>query len=218
MRVVAAAPRFAFALARIVPQEGANLLGTCFGVGGNRLVTAAHVVGGSDQNLVVVVPRNNELTDYQDTTITQINSGSAQIERIDPVRDVCILTVKWVPGYFPLDAADSVGIGDQVVTLGFPHADAGRLVLTQQVAQVGARVLVGASGLKLKHMILNLQARPGQSGGPVINPENGKVVAMLVGGFKPVGGGGINLGGIDPWTLHQTTHAISAEYISEVLR
>jgi hypothetical protein len=37
---------------------------------------------------------------------------------------------------------------------------------------------------------------------------------MVVGSYAPNGGGGILLGDVDPATLHQTTHAISAEYVA----
>jgi hypothetical protein len=41
---------------------------------------------------------------------------------------------------------------------------------------------------------------------------------MITGGYSPTGAaGGIIIGGIDPQTLHQTTHAVSAEYIKGLL-
>jgi hypothetical protein len=42
-------------------------------------------------------------------------------------------------------------------------------------------------------------------------------VALLIGSYAPGGGGMVSLGGVDPHTLHQTTHAISAEYAKELL-
>jgi hypothetical protein len=40
---------------------------------------------------------------------------------------------------------------------------------------------------------------------------------MITGGYAPAGGGGVIVAGIDPQTLHQTTHAVSAEYILGLL-
>jgi glycine cleavage system aminomethyltransferase T len=65
-------------------------------------------------------------------------------------------------------------------------------------------------------IILNVQARPGQSGSPVLLSDGRTIAAMIIGSYAPRAGGGISLGGVDPHTLHQTTHAISAEYIREL--
>lgn len=44
------------------------------------------------------------------------------------------------------------------------------------------------------------------------------LVAMIIGSYAPNSGGSISLGGVDPHTLHQTTHAVSAEYILQMLQ
>lgn len=64
---------------------------------------------------------------------------------------------------------------------------------------------------------MNIQARPGQSGGPVIRKSDNTIIAILIGAYVPTIGGGIDLGGIDPQTLHQTTHAVSTEYMERML-
>ena len=50
-------------------------------------------------------------------------------------------------------------------------------------------------------------------------PSDGmrRVVGVLAGSYARTGGGQISLGGIDPASLHQTTHAVSAEYLREML-
>jgi hypothetical protein len=90
--------------------------------------------------------------------------------------------------------------------------------LTQQRSHVGARIILGSQGIKTKHIVLNVQAKPGQSGSPVFSEDAKVVVAMVLGSYAPGGSSGISLGGIDPQTLHQTTHALSAEYISGLLK
>jgi hypothetical protein len=90
--------------------------------------------------------------------------------------------------------------------------------LTEQRSSVGARIILGSQGIKTKHLVLNVQARPGQSGSPVFSDDGKLLVAMVIGSYAPGGGGGVIVGGIDPQTLHQTTHAISAEYITEILK
>ncbi len=205
-------------------QSGGSImpLGTCFAVGSRKFATAAHVVGPSDDRLLAIVGRANSLSDYQDTTDTSVNGTYLRIAQYSPLHDIAIL--EFVdPGHsmifnYGLAGTDQLLVGTPVVSLGYPHADHGRLVLTQQASMVGARVLLGVGGAKVKHAVLNTQTRPGQSGGPVFTADGRRVCAMVTGGYTPTGTqGSISLGGIDPQTLHQTTHVVSAEYIAELL-
>jgi len=196
-----------------------TLLGTAFAVAPSKVATAFHVVGADDKNLVLIRPKVASLLDYQDTSDTNVNFIELSLSAADPIRDLCVLDVKGAQISFShtIGSADLVPTGKPVVTLGFPHANFGRMVLTQQLAHVGARVLIESSGQKSKHIVLNTQAREGQSGGPVLDASMTTVVAVLLGSYAPSGGGGISLGGVDPATLHQTTHAISAEYLGAMI-
>lgn len=208
---------FIVAIGRQTP-EGVRLLGTGFGIQANRIATAAHVVGPSDSALVAILPPIGAPAGYQDTTNTEVRQSPLTIVAFDAVRDIAIveLTGLEISGKLELKSTDSVSPGSPVVTHGYPHADTGRLVLTQHAALVGAKILLGNSAIKTKHIVLNIQTRPGQSGSPVFS--EGAVCAMVVGAYRPEAPGGINLGGIDPATLHQTTHAVSAEYIQEMIK
>jgi len=208
-----------YALGRVQPG-GLNLLGTGFAVTDRLIATAYHVVGADDRELALVVPKVQSLADYQDTSDTSIQMLSLRLAAADPVRDLCLLEL-------PSDASISVGLqlgstdeappGTGVVAFGFPHAPSGRMVLTQHITHVGARVLIAAESERCKHLVLNTQAREGQSGGPVLLAGSNRIVAVLLGSYAPGGGGQISLGGLDPATLHQTTHAISAEYLEPML-
>ncbi len=207
-----------------IGRQGASaltLLGTAFAVGPRKIATAFHVIGANDDGLAIVVPRFPNMLAYQDTSDTRVSSLPVRIVAADPLRDLCVLELAapdaQISVSYGLSGTDAVPPGEPVVTLGFPHANFGRMVLTQQVAHVGARVLIENSGQKSKHIVLNTQARDGQSGGPVFDAGLGSVVAVLIGSYAPGGGGGISLGGVDPATLHQTTHAISAEYLGAML-
>lgn len=207
-----------YALGRVEPS-GLNLLGTAFAVAPNRVATAFHVVGGDDRNLAMVAPKVASLTDYQDTSDLSVQLIALRMTAADPVRDLCVLEIDsgTITFSHTISGTDAVPPGSPVVTFGFPHANFGRMVLTQHAARVGARVLIQSQGIKNKHIVLNTQAREGQSGGPVFDGTLTAIVAVLVGSYAPGGGGGISLGGVDPATLHQTTHAISAEYLREML-
>jgi len=222
--------KFVLPIARKTADGLVNLLGTSFVVGPNKFATAGHVTGPSDAGLVVIVNRVNSLNDYQDTTDKSLLCLDVKLTAYDPIRDVSLVEVAngCEPSLFPdnldsafpynLDSADNVSSGALVVCLGFPHIDTGRLVLTQQASMVGARVLLGNNGVKTKHIVLNNQTRPGQSGGPVFSSDGTKVHAMIIGEYVPPGAKArISLGGVDPHTLHQTTHAVSAEYIRAMI-
>jgi len=210
------APQFVLTVGRTSP-EGLKLLGSAFFVAPGKLATTKHVTGADQTNLVLVFPRNDTLLTYEDTSNTQVRFIPTKITAVDPLRDICILEISTGAPRYHITGTDDVAPGDPVVTFGFPHSDTGRLVLTLQNADVGARILIDAAGIKSKHIVMNTQARPGQSGGPVFTADASRVVAMVIGSYAPGGGGGISLGGIDPATLHQTTHAISAEYIKGML-
>lgn len=211
-----------YTLGRRLAGGAITPLGTCFAVTNRRFATAAHVVGPSDENLVAIIPRFGSFGDYQDTTDQNVSAIVLKMVVYSPFNDIAILefsdsSSEMRFGY-SLAGTDMLLPGTPVISLGYPHADHGRLVLTQQSSMVGARVILGANGLKFKHAVLNTQTRPGQSGGPVFTSDGKYICAMVTGGYSPSGAGGsISLGGIDPQTLHQTTHAVSAEYIKELL-
>ncbi|MBM9465402.1 trypsin-like peptidase domain-containing protein [Aeromicrobium sp. YIM 150415] len=199
---------------------GIEPLGTAFAVGPRKLATAFHVTGARDDGLVIIMPRFKSIAEYQDTTDQQVRMLTVTIAAANPVRDLCVLELPenaTLQFSYSLAGADLVPPGASIVTLGFPHLNFGRMILTQQRAHVGARVLIANESVKSKHIVLNTQAREGQSGGPVFDASMTQIVAVLIGSYAPGGGGGISLGGVDPATLHQTTHAISAEYVSEML-
>jgi hypothetical protein len=194
---------------------GIQLLGTAFAL--NRhgfFATSYHVVGQSDKDLVLCFKTSLFDGEYQDSSDLSVRTFPAQISAVDTIYDLVILKSGLrLEAEVNIVGADAAPVGTMISTFGFPHADHGRLVLTRQDTEVGARVLISSSGIKAKHLILNIQARPGQSGSPIFHKSTGGLVGVLTGSYAPRGGSGISLGGVDPYTLHQTTHAISAEYL-----
>ena len=206
-------------IGRVTPS-GINLLGTAFVIHKpGILATAAHVVDNDDSNLVIILNQVKSIQGYQDTHLKEIQCIPAKIVAINPIADVCLLSIEdTIFSKLKIDSTDSVHVGEKISLFGYPHSDHGRMVLTQQDTSVGAKILIESSGIKIKSIILNIQSRPGQSGSPIILPEKNVVVGMLIGSYAPANSGGIIIGGIDPQTLHQTTHAVSAHYIEEMLK
>lgn len=202
-----------------ITTSGINLLGTAFFINQSGLLaTAAHVVGNDDSNLVVIMNQIRSIQDYQDTSIEQVQCIPAKIREINPIADVCILEAPaTVHTTFALGSTDAIQVGEEIVLFGYPHSDHGRMVLTQQNTSVGSKILIKSNGIKIKNIVLNIQSRPGQSGSPIVIPENRILAGILIGSYAPKNSSGISVGGIDPQTLHQTTHAVSMEYIKEML-
>lgn len=206
-----------FALGRNGPA-GVQLSGTAFALNKpGYFATASHVVGTDDTGLVIAFKDLLSLSDYQDTGDNAINTIPVKLHAVDAFHDLAVLKADIdLVANITIGGADEVPVGTATSSFGFPHGDHGRMVLTQQDAEIGARILIASGGIKAKHFVLNTQARPGQSGSPVLRRSDGLVVGILVGSYAPGGGGGISLGGVDPHTLHQTTHAVSAEYLSRM--
>ncbi|MFJ9481696.1 serine protease [Streptomyces mirabilis] len=208
------------ALGRVGAGQG-SLLGSCFPISSRHLATAMHVVGPSDRNLVALAPMVSGPNDYQDTTQTNFDFFNVKIVAANPLRDVCILEA--VGGSaalinYTLTDTDTVSAGSEVQVYGYPHMDFGRRIVTLQHAHIGAKVLIPNNGVKSKHVVINAHMRPGQSGGPVFDVATNSVCAMVTGSYVPDTVGGMTISGVDPTTLHQTSHAISAEYIREMMQ
>lgn len=210
--------KFVYTVGRIIPT-GIQLLGTCFLLNKPGIfVTAAHVTNNDDNNLVVALNPNTNMLTYQDTSDTKVVYIKVNIEKIDPIHDICLLkSEKDIFSNICIGSTDDIMVSERLGIIGYPHCTQGRNVLTYQETTVGAKILIESSYVKSKHLVLNIQTRPGQSGSPVFRETNSKLVAMVIGSYAPYSQGTISLGGVDPHTLHQTTHAVSTEYILKML-
>lgn len=211
------APQKIFALGRLDVGGKIIPLGTAFLLDKTNLVaTAAHVVGRSDDGLVMVLNPTYSIHEYQTAERTSLKYFRVKIVAHNPIHDLAVLSVQtWKSSNWNLrvGSADSVTVGSDVVTFGYPHLNMGRSVLTRHQASVGAKVLLSSMGGSVKSLILNLLTRPGQSGSPVFRMASDEVVGVLTGAYRPSVNGSINVDGADLSALHQTTHVVSAEYL-----
>lgn len=198
-----------------------EMLGTGFMVAnGKYVVTARHVVGDADDNLVIILPSVRSFDEYQDTSINECSFANIRIKHSDPFRDLVLLEfptpISSTPIPTPsLGSTDNIHVGEEIYILGFPHCVEGRRVLTMQNALIGSKILLNSSGIKSKYCVINTQTRPGQSGSMIYSKSQNKIIGILIGAFSS--NSGISLGGINPRELHQTTQCISAEYISKMI-
>lgn len=204
---------------RITPQ-GVNMLGTGFIISPNGLIaTTAHNVSGENKGLVILAPHITNINEYQDMSDLSCKPIPVEITEIDPIKDLAILHAPITfTGTIPLIGSfDNDTVGNDVGIFGFPHCVQGRRALTFQKAEIGAKILLSSNGISSKHAVINIQARPGQSGSLIFSVKNQCISGILMGAYAPQSNGGISLGGINPQELHQTTHCISAEYLKEMI-
>ncbi|QDP96924.1 MarP family serine protease [Microlunatus elymi] len=144
-------------------QRGSE--GTGWVTTGDRVVTNAHVVAGSDRIVV------------QERGVGDVHT--ARLIAFDPRRDVAVLKVDGLDAA-ALSTAGRLARGDSAVLTGYP----GNGPYTQTPARV--RQTLSAAGLDIygRHLTerdiysLRAEVRPGDSGGPLFD-DQGKVAGMV---------------------------------------
>lgn len=181
--------------------------------------TTQHVVGVDPSSLVILAPHIKSMNEYQDLSDTLCQPVPARVVELDPIRDLAVIKADVTfSGSIPaLSSFDAINVSSEVGIFGYPHCVEGRRALTFQKAELGAKVRLTERGVATNHAVINVQARPGQSGSAVVDFPTQTIAGVLVGAWAPASSGGISLGGINPRELHQTTHCVPANYLSEML-
>jgi len=161
-------PRIVMSLGRR-SSTGINILGTCFLTKNpGCFATASHVTQGNDKDLCVIIQNQDQLSDYQDASDNQVRCVPAFIDKIDTIHDTAIVRInEGLTSTIELVSLDQVKVGTEIEIFGYPHAEHGRKILTKQSADIGAKILLSAAHAKIKHCVVNIQTRPGQSGSPI---------------------------------------------------
>jgi S1-C subfamily serine protease len=193
--------------------------GTCFRLDTPGLfATASHVIGMGGEQLVVVLNDVDKIDMYQRGHRREFKPCSAELVAFDPIHDLAVVRVaEFEPfGAVPIVVAgtDSISVGTDTVSFGYPHLGSLRTVLTRFDGKIGAKILLPSPTIEVKYVVLNALARPGQSGGPVFRAGTNQLVAILSGAYEPPNEGlTITLAGASLAALSQTTHCVSAEYL-----
>ncbi|RWZ51571.1 serine protease [Labedella phragmitis] len=147
------------------PSCGSDATGSGWVVGSDRVVTNAHVVGGSDELFVQLGGTGRPLP--------------ATLVVFDPQRDLAVLAVAGL-GVDPLPLGDELGATESAYVAGYPENG------PYDVEPARVRQVMQATGLDIYERdtvtreIYSLRSivRPGNSGGPLLDPA-GDVVGVV---------------------------------------
>lgn len=147
------------------PGCGSDAEGSGWVVAGDRVMTNAHVVAGSEQ-LYVQVGGVGELLE-------------ASLVVFDPDRDLAVLDVPGLPAD-PLPLGTELASGDAAVVAGYPENGAYTVVSSRvrEVVDAVGRDIYEQDAVTREIYSLRSTVRPGNSGGPLFD-ASGQVVGVV---------------------------------------
>ena len=157
----------------IIPRL--NKGGTAFLHKSGNAITAAHVVASCD-------PVDIKLIDYQGKKYT--------VEKIikDEIIDLAVLKIKEdinIPA-LEISTNEKFSIGLQVSTWGFPGGYRGYQPLLLSGYLSGIEIFEMRGGIKIARWVVNAAFNNGNSGGPLLDIENGKIIGVVSSKLAPL--------------------------------
>lgn len=144
--------------------------GTGFLYNNKYIITNFHVI------------KNSSLESIFANNLEQRNLSFSKIIS-DKTRDLAILTLKNpLDGGFEIDDSNYAKPGRLVTTWGYPLAYNGPAPILSVGYVAGFNL---EPGQKTKHLVINGAFNPGNSGGPLLSPENNKVIGVVVSKHTP---------------------------------
>ena len=155
----------------LCPKEGTS--GTGFLHKSRRIITAAHVVSGCSQ--IVVLASTGEPVSAT-VTATDVDLDLAILDSTPPLKAK------------PLEVSKKteIAIGSQVSTWGFPGGYGGRAPLLSVGYLAGQQALKQQSGMIITQWVVNAAFNSGNSGGPLIDVDSGDVVGVVSSKLAPI--------------------------------
>ncbi len=147
------------------------------------LLTAAHLLTGNKEYMVVPVEQTKDFTPARTENVSPIK---VSIRQVDRKRDLALLKFEEeIPVTMPehvLGAPREVSIGNSVACLGFPF---GYYHIYNQLikqAVISAKIL---SNKDTMIFLFDTMVHDGSHGGPLINVHDGRIVGIVSGRFEP---------------------------------
>lgn len=176
-------------------QGKSCVLGTCFPIGGNFMLTAGHVVKEL-QEAKASGRGHPAIGIFHPTSFVQVGVRASEMEIFEP--DIGIVKVEFLhpeqeAWLFPLHwSVGRMNLGSPVRTPGYAFADhniEGNRYIVQRsfqgsiVSEIGVYLPAGAKGEPFGVYETSFAAPRGHSGAPLLQ-ENGRVVGVVIGNSK----------------------------------
>lgn len=156
----------------LVENLSAQSVGTGFLLHNGQVVTNEHVVHGGQLNQLLLFSPNGQRYNLKNVIV-------------DTVRDLALLTLaQAITGGYDLGDENSISIGNQAYTWGFPLGYNGPSPLLSVGYLSGINVIQPFANKRVKHLVVNGAFNPGNSGGPLI--INGKVIGVVQSKAAPI--------------------------------
>lgn len=164
-------------------------VGSAFCVATNTFMTCAHVIKKYDKN-------SEKRLDSQAVSgmikIFLVQNGKrydAELIDFNPTWDIALIRCNANSDSFDFDT--KINVGEEILAVGSPHGFENNVTF----GTVGSldKIIYTYKGAP-NYIFVDLSAFPGNSGGPIINVSNGKVVGMLTAIVSSQGDYGLNAG------------------------
>ena len=185
VELVAGSIKKTFKVETVNSSEGMKEIGSAFCIANGYFITCAHVLGAKNKIL--------DLSAFSNTiAVNLLQAGSrypAKIVAVDTVLDIAIIQADIDTVPFELDLA--INVGTDIMTIGSPLGYENNV----SFGNVGSlnRTIYPREGAA-KYMFVDSAVFSGNSGGPIVNTANGKVVGMLTAIVTKSGDYGLNVG------------------------
>jgi S1-C subfamily serine protease len=181
------------------------------------VLTCAHGINLTDK-LVIVPPQ--PISEFNQRTLERVNTIDVTVVQHDSKNDVALLKIT---NTVPITVPDNIlgnettsQVGSTICYLGFPFAQDGLHTIKVSQSIISSKV---KSTNGTKQYQLDAMVHEGNSGGPVVDLQTGKIIGIVSGRFSPTGnGGGIRIGNHALGTESTISYATSIAYGIELMK
>lgn len=164
-------------------------IGSAFCVAENTFVTCAHVIKKYNKQTEKNLDSKSISGMIKTFLVQNGKKYDAEVISFNAIWDIAILKCKVNSDWFEFDT--KINVGEEIVAIGSPHGFENNVTFGT-ISSVD-KVIFAYEGAP-KYIFADLSAFPGNSGGPIIKVNNGKVVGMLTAIVSTKGDYGLNAG------------------------
>lgn len=192
--VIAEALEKTFMVESINALKGVREIGSAFCIGPGLFLTCAHVISRYDKNNNAARKEMENVGISNNIQIFLMQNNQkypAVIEKVNPTLDIALLRADIDVEPFELDNRQSITIGLDIMAVGSPHGFENNVTFGT-IGSLNRRIYNYTNAPD--YIFVDLSAFPGNSGCPIVNINNGKVIGMLTAIVSDVGEYGLNAG------------------------